>query len=52
METKDNHLVFVQDHEFTGLSLASSVIKGGASNGLISWKNLNGVSLKEIEQGE
>lgn len=42
-------LVFVRDVEFASPSAAASVIHGGHPNGLISWKNKDGVTLKEIE---
>ncbi|MBT4860351.1 MAG: DUF4357 domain-containing protein [Gammaproteobacteria bacterium] len=35
---------------FCSPSTAAAVIKGGASNGLTAWKNINGKSLKEIEE--
>ena len=44
-----NYLLFTQDVEFTSPSLASSIIKGGHSNGMTSWKNESGKTLKEIE---
>jgi len=43
------HLVFSRDYEFTSPSLAAGAIRGGASNGLTSWKTKSGKKLKEIE---
>lgn len=48
IENKD-HLVFTRDEEFSSPSAAAAVIHGGAANGLIAWKNKNGMTLKEIE---
>ena len=45
-------LVFTKDYEFTSPSAAASVIHGGHANGLISWKNSKGLTLKELEQKE
>ena len=42
-------LEFTQDYEFSSPSAAAAIIRGGASNGLTSWKNINGVSLKDLE---
>lgn len=44
-----NCLVFSRDHEFTSPSLAAAAIRGGASNGLTSWKTKEGITLKEVE---
>lgn len=46
---RDNCLIFSRDHEFTSPSLAAAAIRGGASNGLVSWKTKEGITLKEIE---
>ena len=43
-------LVFAKDYEFSSPSAAASVIHGGQANGLISWKNASGETLKEIEK--
>jgi len=43
------HLIFSRDYEFTSPSLAAGAIRGGASNGLTSWKTKGGKKLKEIE---
>ena len=42
-------LEFTVDYEFSSPSFASSVIRGAASNGLIDWKNKDGVTLKKLE---
>jgi hypothetical protein len=47
-----DRLVFAKDYEFTSPSAAASVIHGGHANGLISWKNSRGLTLKELEQNE
>ena len=47
----DDCLVFTKDYEFTSPSLAAAVVKGGASNGLVAWKNGRGMTLKEVEAG-
>jgi hypothetical protein len=46
---KTDHLLFTQDVEFSSPSAAASVIHGGHANGLISWKNKDGKTLKELE---
>ena len=43
-------LVFTKDYEFSSPSAAASVIHGGHANGLREWKDIKGVSLKELEQ--
>jgi len=47
-----DRLVFAKDYEFTSPSAAASVVHGGYANGLISWKNSKGVTLKKLEQKE
>jgi hypothetical protein len=46
---KTDHLLFTQDVEFSSPSAAASVIHGGHANGLISWKNKDGKTLRELE---
>lgn len=46
---RDGALVFSRDVEFASPSAAASVIHGGHANGLIAWKNSNGMTLKDIE---
>ena len=41
--------VFTRDYECTSPSFASSIMQGGASNGMTAWKNKNGECLKNIE---
>jgi len=49
---KGNYLVFAKDIEFGSPSTAGSVVRGGNTNGLTTWKNSQGVQLKEIEASE
>lgn len=49
---KGDHLVFAKDIEFGSPSTAGSVVRGGNTNGLIHWKNLQNIQLKEIEASE
>jgi hypothetical protein len=46
---RTDHLLFTQDVEFSSPSAAAAVIHGGHANGLISWKNKDGKTLKELE---
>lgn len=41
---------FTKDVEFVSPSGAASVVRGGNTNGRISWKNSSGKTLKEIEE--
>lgn len=43
------HLEFTRDVEFTSPSAAAAVIHGGQANGLTSWKDSKGRTLKELE---
>jgi len=52
LEPKHDHLVFSKDIEFGSPSTAGSVVRGGNTNGLTSWKNAAGRNLKEIEEDE
>jgi len=52
LEIKEDRLMFLNDHEFTSPSWAAAVVRGGASNGLTSWKNKVGKKLKEIESSD
>jgi len=45
----EDHFVFTRDEEFSSPSAAAAVVHGGHANGLISWKNKDGKTLKEIE---
>jgi hypothetical protein len=49
MEQGDK-LVFTTDSEFTSPSAAASVVRGGNSNGLTTWKDSAGRTLKEIQE--
>jgi len=44
-----DHYVFSRDYEFTSPSIAATIVRGGGSNGLTSWKNSKGVKLKELD---
>lgn len=45
-----DHYVFSDDVEFSSPSMAASVVKGGNTNGLTSWKLADGTSLKDLER--
>jgi len=49
---RKDKLVFAKDYEFSSPSAAAAVIHGGSANGLISWKDAKGVSIKEREEQE
>jgi hypothetical protein len=49
LSVSEDYLVFNRDEEFSSPSAAAAVVHGGHANGLISWKNRNGKTLKEIE---
>lgn len=44
-----DRLQFARDVEFTSASAAAAVIHGGQANGLTSWKNSKGRTLKDLE---
>lgn len=46
-----DHLEFIKDTEFSSPSAAASVVHGGTANGLISWKTVDGVTLRDLEIG-
>jgi hypothetical protein len=46
---KGDKLVFTADAEFSSPSAAAAVIRGGSSNGLTTWKDSVGRTLKEIQ---
>ena len=50
LKKNGNHYVFVNDIEFGSPSTAGGIIRGGGTNGLISWKNRSGLTLKQLEQ--
>jgi hypothetical protein len=47
-----DYYVFVKDFEFGSPSTAGAIVCGGATNGLLKWKNKAGVCLKELEKTE
>jgi len=47
---KSTHLEFGGDYEFSSPSAAAAVIHGGQANGLTSWRDSKGLSLKQREQ--
>jgi hypothetical protein len=49
LSVNTDHLVFVQDAEFSSPSAAAAVIHGGQANGLTAWRNKKGKTLKELE---
>ncbi|MCZ2156091.1 MAG: GIY-YIG nuclease family protein [Bryobacterales bacterium] len=44
-----DHLKFTRDAEFSSPSAAATVVHGGSANGLLSWKDKSGKTLKELE---
>lgn len=52
VEEKKGKFVFMEDYEFSSPSAAASVVHGGQANGLTSWKNSAGLTLKEMEEQE
>lgn len=50
VEVKKDRLVFLADHEFSSPSAAAAVIHGGQANGLTSWKDSKGISIKQKEE--
>jgi hypothetical protein len=47
---ENDHYVFSKDVEFGSPSTAGSMIRGGATNGLLAWKTSRGKTLKDVEQ--
>lgn len=47
---QNDHLVFTRDYEFSSPSAAAVVLQGGHANGLISWKDDKGRTLKDREK--
>ena len=41
-----------QDYTFNSPSTAAGVLLGRSSNGRVEWKDANGRSLKEVQEGE
>lgn len=50
VEEKNDRLLFISDYEFSSPSAAAAVIHGGQANGLTSWKDSKGISLKQKEE--
>lgn len=48
----DNMLIFQSDYLFSSPSAAAAVVMGRSANGLVEWKNKNGIDLKSIESQE
>lgn len=49
---QDGRLLFAKDYEFSSPSAAAAVVHGGQANGLVSWRDSAGQTLKEIEEKE
>jgi hypothetical protein len=52
LQEQDDHFVFTKDMEFGSPSTAGAIVRGGSTNGLTAWKDINGIPLKEIEQNK
>ncbi|WP_081616648.1 GIY-YIG nuclease family protein [Thioalkalivibrio sp. ALJ16] len=50
LQVQGDHLVFIDDVEFGSPSTAGSVVRGGNTNGLTNWKNVDGIPLKQLEE--
>lgn len=46
----DKGLVFLKDHLFPSPSAAGCIFAGGADNGRMSWRNIGGLSINDLEQ--
>lgn len=44
-----DNFVFARDYEFSSPSAAAATVRGGATNGLMWWRNEAGVKLKDLE---
>ncbi|MEY8240866.1 MAG: GIY-YIG nuclease family protein [Cycloclasticus sp.] len=44
-----NCYVFSKDYEFSSPSAAGAIVRGGRTNGLTSWKNEDGIVLKDLD---
>lgn len=47
---EQSNFVFCKDVEFSSPSAAAAVIHGGSANGLVAWKNSEGVSIKDMQE--
>lgn len=52
LRAENDYLVFDKDVEFGSPSTAGGVVRGGNTNGLMDWRNADGVKLKELEAQE
>jgi len=50
LETKNDHVLFTRDIEFSSPSAAGAIIVGGGTAGPSLWRNKNGKTLKEIDE--
>ncbi|MFU8833564.1 MAG: DUF4357 domain-containing protein, partial [Wenzhouxiangella sp.] len=50
LSERPDRLVFTTDAEFSSPSAAASVINGGSANGLTTWKDSAGRTLKDIQE--
>jgi hypothetical protein len=50
LSEKDGVLVFTKDAEFSSPSAVATVVYGGSANGLVSWKTIDGRSLKQLDE--
>lgn len=50
IQERSGKYIFLTDYEFSSPSAAAAVIHGGQANGLTSWKDSKGVSLKQKEE--
>ncbi len=48
----DEALRFTQDYVFSAPSAASDIVLGGCTNGRLSWKDVHGRTLKELQEAE
>jgi len=44
-----DHLVFTQDIELSSPSAAASIVRGGNTNGLSAWRDIQGKRLQDLE---
>lgn len=49
LKASGGHYLFTEDYEFSSPSYAASAIVGGHANGLTTWKNAKGVTLKDLD---
>lgn len=48
LKSKDEYYLFTEDYLFSSPSTAAMIVMGRSANGLIEWKNKNGIKLKEL----